>query len=88
MYSKDIVIENKTGLHARPASTFVATALKYESDITVTRESKKVNAKSIMSILSLGASMDSSITITAEGPDEETAVLALCDLIKRRFGEE
>ncbi|HYE81091.1 MAG TPA: HPr family phosphocarrier protein [Clostridia bacterium] len=88
MYTRDIVIQNKTGLHARPASAFVTTALKFKSDITVTKDSKKANAKSIMYILSLGASKGSSITITAEGLDEETAVTALCELINSRFGEE
>ncbi|KUO71158.1 MAG: phosphocarrier protein HPr [Clostridia bacterium BRH_c25] len=88
MYSRDIVVQNKTGLHARPASNFVSMALKFKSDITVTKDSKKVSAKSIMYVLSLGASKGSSITITAEGPDEEAAVLALCDLINSRFGEE
>lgn len=88
MYSKAIVVENKTGLHARPASTFVSTALKFKSNISITKDSKKVNAKSIILILSLGVSIGSKITITAEGPDEEAAVSVLCDLINSRFGEE
>ncbi|HYE81102.1 MAG TPA: HPr family phosphocarrier protein [Clostridia bacterium] len=88
MYSRDMIIENKTGLHARPASSFVAAALKYKSEICVNKDSKKVSAKSIMNILSLGASKGSKITITAEGPDEEAAVMALCDLINSKFGEE
>ena len=88
MYSKEVLVEIKTGLHARPAATFVKTASEFKSDIVVTKDLKRANAKSIMAILSLGVSMGSSITITAEGPDEEAAVSALCDLINTKFGEE
>lgn len=88
MYSRNIVIQNKAGLHARPASTFVSAALKFNSDITVAKNLKKVNAKSIIHILSLGATMGSNITIAAKGDDEEAAVTELCKLINSRFGEE
>ena len=88
MYSKEVIVEIKTGLHARPASTFVKTASEFKSDIVITKNLKKANAKSIMAVLSLGVSMGSSITITAEGSDEEAAVTALCNLINTKFGEE
>ena len=88
MYSRNTVVENKTGLHARPASIFVATASRFKSDVSVEKASRKVNAKSIVSILSLGVSKGTDITITAEGPDEEEAVLTLVELIESRFGEE
>lgn len=88
MYSKDVIIENNTGLHARPASTFVVTASKFKANITVIKDPKKANAKSIMSILALGASKGSNITISAEGPDEEEAVSVLFDLVKSKFGEK
>jgi len=88
MYSKDIVVDNESGLHARPASTFASTAAKFNSNITVTKDSKKVNAKSVIAILSLGVSKGSKIIITAEGHDEEAAVLALYSLLSSRFGEE
>lgn len=87
MYSKDVNIESSTGLHARPASMFVAEAIKYESRVTVTKSSKNANAKSIISVLSLGISNGDSITISAEGPDESQAVTALFNLVKSRFGE-
>jgi len=88
MYIRDIKIENKTGLHARPASAFVRVAVKFKSNITVSKDSKKANAKSIMSVLTLGASKGSTVSIGAEGPDEQEAVIALCDLIESGFGEE
>lgn len=88
MYTRDIEIKNNTGLHARPASAFVRVAAKFKSNITVSKDSKKANAKSIMSVLTLGASKGSTVSINAEGPDEQEAVIALCDLIESRFGEE
>lgn len=88
MCSKEVLVEIKTGLHARPAAAFVKKASEFISNIVVIKDLKKANAKSIMAVLSLGVSMGSSITITAEGPDEEAAVSALYDLINTKFGEE
>lgn len=88
MYSENVEVQNKTGLHARPAAIFVQTAAKFKSDITVEKDSKKVNAKSILSLLSAGISKGSTIKITAVGEDENQAVAALIELIKSKFGEE
>lgn len=88
MYSETIVVENKTGLHARPAAAFVQAAMKFKSIITIQKDAKQANAKSMLSLLSIGASMGSSVTITAEGEDEKQAVTALTDLIRSKFGEE
>lgn len=88
MYSKDVNVENNTGMHARPASMFVTEAIKYKSNVTVTKNFKEANAKSIISILSLGVSKGDNITISAEGPDEGQAVSALFNLVKSRFGEK
>lgn len=88
MYTEKVTVENKTGLHARPASVFVQTASKFKSNINVLKEDKNVNAKSILNIMTLGASKGTEITISAEGPDEELAVKTLVDLIKSKFGEE
>ncbi len=87
MYSKTITIQNKTGLHARPANLFVSAAKKFKSDISVEMNSKKANAKSIITILTLGAAKGSTVTISAEGTDEETAVDELVSLIESGFGE-
>lgn len=74
---KKVVVKNKLGLHARPAALFVQTANKFTSRITVYKNSEKVNGKSIMGILILGAEKGSQITIEAQGEDAEVAVSEL-----------
>lgn len=88
MYSESIVVQNKTGLHARPAASFVQTASKFKSNITIEKDSKQANAKSMLSLLSIGASMGCMVSITAEGEDENQAVTTLIELIRSKFGEE
>ncbi|MCF6095976.1 HPr family phosphocarrier protein [Thermovorax subterraneus] len=88
MYEKTIVVKNKTGLHARPAAMFVQTANKFKSEIFVEKEGKKVNAKSIMGVMSLAVSQGTTITILAQGEDEKDAVEALVELVESKFGEE
>jgi phosphocarrier protein HPr len=80
-------IKNKVGLHARPAALFVQTANGFKSAINVKLDTKTVNAKSILNILTLGANHGSVITITAEGEDAEQALLALKELHDNNFGE-
>lgn len=87
MFSKEITVTNQVGLYARPATFFIQKANEYRSTIMVEKEERKVNAKSLLGVLSLGITKGSSITISAEGPDEEDAVNALCDLIAANFGE-
>ncbi len=88
-----IVVNNKVGLHARPAAVFVQTASKYKSDIKVSCLDKQTcspriaNAKSILSILTLGVFQGTEITIQATGEDEEAAANALVELVKNNFGE-
>ena len=74
---KMVIVASKQGLHARPAAVFVQVANKFESAVTVTRNSERVNGKSIMGILMLGAEQGSQITIEAEGKDAEAAVAEL-----------
>ena len=71
---RDIIIRNKTGLHARPAALFVQIANKFESDITIIKDGQEVNGKSIMGILMLAAEKGAKVIIVAEGPDSEKAV--------------
>ena len=78
---KDIVIKNKTGLHARPAALFVQVANKYDSDITIIKDDQEVNGKSIMGILMLAAERGAEIKIIAEGDDAEAAVEELSDIL-------
>ncbi len=80
---KDIIVKNKTGLHARPAAMFVQIANKFESEITIIKEDQKVNGKSIMGILMLAAEKGSRITIIAEGADAAVAVEELSQVLSR-----
>jgi phosphocarrier protein HPr len=89
MITREAKIVNSLGLHARPASLFVKTAAKFESDITVEKDGVEVNGKSIMGVMMLAAEQGSSITIKADGSDEEEAIKALLQLVEERtFDEE
>ncbi len=81
------IINHEVGLHARPASMFVQTAAKYSSDIEVIHGENKVNAKSILGVLTLGANKGAKITIKAEGEDAEEALKALEQLVLDNFGK-
>ena len=81
MVEKNFVVKNETGLHARPASLFVQKAAKFKSTINIKKDGKEGNAKSIISVLSLGASNGSEITISCTGEDEQEALNALIDLL-------
>jgi len=86
----ETMVVNKTGLHARPAATFASAAAKFKSKITIKNldtDSKEVNAKSAVSVLTLGMSQNTKIRITADGEDADDAVAALTTLIDAGFGE-
>lgn len=90
MYQKDVIVRNPSGLHARPASEFVAKAKGFQSKISIRRsgdESFFGNAKSIIIMLSMGVGQGDSVEIMADGPDEQAAVDALVALIESGFGE-
>jgi len=82
-----LTINNKVGLHARPASIFVREASKFKSTIKVRNGAREANAKSILNVLTLGADMGSVITISAEGEDAEQALQAVQALHASNFGE-
>ncbi|MCG8485748.1 MAG: HPr family phosphocarrier protein [Clostridia bacterium] len=82
MYKKEVILKNESGLHARPASVFVKEVGKYKSDINIIKDDQSYNGKSIMSILSMGASKGTKLTIAAEGEDEKEAVLFIKNLIE------
>lgn len=81
-------IENKTGIHARPASVFVQKASSFKSKVQLKAKGKTVDAKSILMIMSMGLVKGTEVTIVADGPDEAEAVAALKDLVDSKFGEE
>ncbi len=85
--TRQVMIPNRLGLHARASAQFVQTASKFRSEITVEVGSQKVNAKSIMGLLMLAAAQGSVITLRAVGEDAGAALDALADLVARRFGE-
>lgn len=86
--SQSVKIQNLKGLHARATSAFVKVADSFEAEIYVQKKDLKVNGKSIMGLLMLGAPLGETILISAEGADAESAVQALVELINNKFGEE
>lgn len=88
MVQKEFIIQNKVGLHARPAAIFVQMATNFKSKITVEKDRKEVNAKSILGVLSLGAEKGAKIFVEIEGEDEQKAMKTLSELIENKFREE
>ena len=85
MYVDEVTVQNQVGLHARPATFFIQKANEYKSTIWVEKEDRRVNAKSLLGVLSLGIVGGMQIKIIADGPDENNAVDGLVDLVKRGF---
>ena len=88
MTTRDVTVVNRLGMHARAAAKFVHLAARFESQIRVGHDVRVMDGKSIMGILLLSAARGTTITITADGPDEINAVDALCGLVASGFGEE
>lgn len=82
------MIVNRLGLHARAAARFVTTASRYAAAVTVEKDGREVNGKSIMGVMMLAAGRGSHIVVRADGPDEGEAVAALGELVADRFGED
>ena len=87
MYVKDVTVKNQVGLHARPATFFIQKANEFKSSIWLEKEERRVNAKSLLGVLSLGIMGDTEIRIIAGGVDEEQAVNALVALVESGFAE-
>ena len=88
MFVKDVMVQNQVGLHARPATFFIQKANEFKSSIWIEKEERRVNAKSLLGILSLGIVGGTQIRIIADGADEEAAVSGLIDLVESGFAEE
>ena len=88
MYRKDVMEQNQVGLHARPATFFIQKANEFRSSIWIEKEERRVNAKSLLGILSLGIIGGTQIKIIADGADEQAAVNALVELVESGFSEE
>lgn len=87
MYVKEVVLQNQAGLHARPATFFIQKANEFKSLIMIEKEERRVNAKSLLGVLSLGIEEGTKIKILADGPDDEEAVTALAKLIESGFAD-
>ncbi len=87
MVSKTIVVTNQVGLHARPATFFIQKSNEFKSSIWIEKEERRVNAKSLLGVLSLGITRGTEIEIIADGVDEEEAVAALETLIESNFND-
>ena len=88
MISKEITVQNLQGLHARPATFFIKKANSYKCSIWVEKDERRVNAKSLLGVLSLGIAKGMTVTVIADGNDEAAAVEGLCSLIENgRVGE-
>ena len=88
MYSKEVTVKNQVGLHARPATYFIQKANEFKSTIWVEKDERQVSAKSLLGVLSMGIVRGTTVTLKAEGNDEEAAVNALVDLINSNFEEQ
>lgn len=88
MVKKEVTITNNIGLHARPATFFIQKANTFKSSVWIEKDERKVNAKSLLGVLSLGIVQGASIAIAADGSDEEAAVNGLVDLIQNGLTEQ
>ena len=88
MTQKEVTIKNRAGIHARPAALIVQKANEFDSEIFMEKDGNKINAKSIMGIITLGAAYNTSLIVIADGQDEEEAVTAIVHLFETRFEEE
>ena len=87
MISREFRISNRLGLHARPSAQLTQVAGKFASEVFIAKNGRRVNAKSIMGVMMLAAGPGSTVTVDAEGPDEDQAIEAIGALIASRFGE-
>ena len=87
MYVKEVMVQNQVGLHARPATFFIQKANELKSSIWVEKEERRVNAKSLLGVLSLGIVGGTNIKVIADGSDEEAAVESLIKLVQSGFAE-
>ena len=88
MFVREVTVKNQVGLHARPATFFIQKANEFKASIWIEKEERRVNAKSILGILSLGIVGGTTIKVIADGADEKAAVDALIDLVDSGFSEE
>lgn len=86
--AKEIIVQNRNGLHARPAAMFVKISSRYRAEVWVEKDGERVNGKSIMGLMMLAAGKGSKLNIIAEGADADKVVAEIENLVATRFGEE
>ncbi len=87
MFSKEVIVNNQVGLHARPATFFIQRANEFKSSLWIEKDARKVNAKSLLGVLSLGITKGTKISVLADGVDEEAAANSLVELVESNFAE-
>lgn len=85
MITREVTVKNSVGLHARPATFFIQKANTYKSSLWVEKDERRVNAKSLLGVLSMGVTEGTTITLIADGPDEAAALKGLADMIENGF---
>ena len=88
MFVREVLVKNQVGLHARPATFFIQKANEFKSSIWIEKEERRVNAKSLLGILSLGIVGGTDIRVIADGSDEQQAVEALVELVESGFSND
>lgn len=88
MVEKILTVQNRAGIHARPAAIIAQTSNKFQSEILIRKDDVEVNAKSIMGVIAMGAGYNTALTFVIDGPDESQAASALEELFESRFEEE
>lgn len=88
MITKEVIIANRAGIHARPAAMIVKVANKFKSEITLKKDDDEINAKSIMGIITLAATYQTALILKAKGEDEKEAVEAISKIFENKFEEE
>lgn len=86
--TKELIIINRLGLHARPSAMFVKTASRYKCEVWVEKDGERVNGKSIMGLMMLAAGQGSKLLVTCEGADGEKALEEIAEIIRRKFDED
>ncbi len=87
MVSKEVIVNNQVGLHARPATFFIQKANEFKSSIWIEKDDRRVNAKSLLGVLSLGIVKGTAVNIVADGVDEAAAIQTLSELVNSDFSE-
>ena len=87
MISETVVIQNRVGLHSRPATSFIQKANEYKCSVWIEKSERRVNAKSLLGVLSLGVLQGTEISIIADGPDERDAIDAMVSLVNSDFSD-